>query len=313
MSDQPFDQDTTEARIQALFDEGQTLSSQSREKIVALGAQATPRLVEILGDKKLWDDKAPGEGYAPIHAAEILGAIGDKDALGPLYDVLVEVEPDAILDDALTDAIRSFGRDAVRAGLARLDSWDDPFLEVLAYVFAGLPAHHQTARHQTARHQTARHQTARHRTARHQPEGGDELRSEKVFQVLLKYFIKNPVPGAGLLAEYGDPTAIDALDVALERYIAAAGGDTKYRRPIFQLADAIEELGGTLTKDQRRHIGALKARRTRSEEVMDQLANKDAPDHSATYQKPRDVGRNEPCWCGSGVKYKRCHWAEDQT
>ncbi|HXA27419.1 MAG TPA: SEC-C metal-binding domain-containing protein, partial [Candidatus Angelobacter sp.] len=25
--------------------------------------------------------------------------------------------------------------------------------------------------------------------------------------------------------------------------------------------------------------------------------------------KPRKVGRNDPCWCGSGVKYKRCHGA----
>ncbi len=22
-------------------------------------------------------------------------------------------------------------------------------------------------------------------------------------------------------------------------------------------------------------------------------------------------GRNDPCWCGSGKKYKHCHWAED--
>lgn len=25
-----------------------------------------------------------------------------------------------------------------------------------------------------------------------------------------------------------------------------------------------------------------------------------------------DIGRNDPCWCGSGKKYKHCHWAEDQ-
>ena len=24
-------------------------------------------------------------------------------------------------------------------------------------------------------------------------------------------------------------------------------------------------------------------------------------------------GRNESCWCGSGVKYKRCHMASDQS
>jgi hypothetical protein len=24
------------------------------------------------------------------------------------------------------------------------------------------------------------------------------------------------------------------------------------------------------------------------------------------------LGRNEPCWCGSGAKYKRCHLDSDQ-
>jgi hypothetical protein len=28
------------------------------------------------------------------------------------------------------------------------------------------------------------------------------------------------------------------------------------------------------------------------------------PDH--------DLGRNDPCWCGSGKKYKRCHLEKDQ-
>jgi uncharacterized protein len=29
-------------------------------------------------------------------------------------------------------------------------------------------------------------------------------------------------------------------------------------------------------------------------------------------QKPKDFkepGRNDPCWCGSGKKYKKCHGA----
>jgi uncharacterized protein YecA (UPF0149 family) len=25
----------------------------------------------------------------------------------------------------------------------------------------------------------------------------------------------------------------------------------------------------------------------------------------------RTLGRNEPCWCGSGKKYKKCHLEED--
>ncbi len=27
---------------------------------------------------------------------------------------------------------------------------------------------------------------------------------------------------------------------------------------------------------------------------------------------PKRPGRNDPCWCGSGKKYKKCHWREDQ-
>jgi len=26
----------------------------------------------------------------------------------------------------------------------------------------------------------------------------------------------------------------------------------------------------------------------------------------------RELGRNDPCWCGSGKKYKNCHFQEDQ-
>ena len=29
--------------------------------------------------------------------------------------------------------------------------------------------------------------------------------------------------------------------------------------------------------------------------------------------RPDRPGRNEPCWCGSGTKYKRCHLAEDEA
>ena len=28
--------------------------------------------------------------------------------------------------------------------------------------------------------------------------------------------------------------------------------------------------------------------------------------------RPRDLGRNDDCWCGSGRKYKRCHLQEDE-
>ncbi len=27
---------------------------------------------------------------------------------------------------------------------------------------------------------------------------------------------------------------------------------------------------------------------------------------------PPELGRNEPCWCGSGKKYKHCHLERDE-
>ncbi|MFP4598369.1 MAG: SEC-C metal-binding domain-containing protein [Persicimonas sp.] len=279
MSEEKSNPNEVDARIQALFDEAEALSAQSRQRIVDLGEAAGERLVAIVSDQKLWDDQAPGGGFAPVHAAEILGEIGDEAAIRPLYRLLSQVDPDALLDDAIVDTLRSFDRAALDVGLKELESWDDPFLSDLAYVVAGLPGCH-----------------------------------EKILQILLKYFIKNPVPGAELLAEYGDPTAVDALVVALDRYIAAAGGDPKYRRPIFTLAGAIEELGGELTAQQRRAVDLLETKRSASQTVMDKLEEKrrNAPDDSQTVKNPHDIGRNEPCWCGSGKKYKRCHWAEDQ-
>jgi len=31
-------------------------------------------------------------------------------------------------------------------------------------------------------------------------------------------------------------------------------------------------------------------------------------------QRPQDIrlGRNDPCWCGSGKKYKKCHLEADE-
>jgi len=32
-------------------------------------------------------------------------------------------------------------------------------------------------------------------------------------------------------------------------------------------------------------------------------------------ERPKEValGRNDQCWCGSGKKYKKCHWTKDQA
>jgi hypothetical protein len=46
-------------------------------------------------------------------------------------------------------------------------------------------------------------------------------------------------------------------------------------------------------------------------------AGHNCADHSHAHSRPhtnphKKIGRNEPCWCGSGQKYKRCHGAHPQ-
>jgi len=33
---------------------------------------------------------------------------------------------------------------------------------------------------------------------------------------------------------------------------------------------------------------------------------------NSTEEKKPDLSRNDICWCGSGIKYKRCHLEKDQ-
>jgi preprotein translocase subunit SecA len=39
------------------------------------------------------------------------------------------------------------------------------------------------------------------------------------------------------------------------------------------------------------------------------VATMEPVQHQIVKDAERDVGRNDPCWCGSGKKYKRCHGA----
>jgi preprotein translocase subunit SecA len=88
-----------------------------------------------------------------------------------------------------------------------------------------------------------------------------------------------------------------------------------------ELRSAIEELGGQLTAAQRAKADRADAPRRRFaaqiQEAVKRLAAQPQPIAQASslplerggsvISKPRKVGRNEPCWCGSGKKYKKCH------
>ncbi len=113
------------------------------------------------------------------------------------------------------------------------------------------------------------------------------------------------VLGAGNLAEYGDPRALELLVRALDDYeLAPADDNLMTNQEVIELTEAIVDLGGTLTERQRRKRERVSVQRERwRDEQRDDRS-------SSAAERP---GRNDPCHCGSGKKYKKCHLATDES
>ena len=94
---------------------------------------------------------------------------------------------------------------------------------------------------------------------------------------------------------------IGDIDAAERELLAAESMDVDWPLPLFDLARIASDRG-----DVERGLALL--RRAGA-----------GPDHPlATLLEPYraaprpDIGRNEPCWCGSGRKYKKCHLGHEQ-
>jgi uncharacterized protein YecA (UPF0149 family) len=59
--------------------------------------------------------------------------------------------------------------------------------------------------------------------------------------------------------------------------------------------------------------GYIASVRSNEETIEMGLMDKIAGIFRGSRPKPSaDIQRNDPCWCGSGKKYKRCHYDSDQ-
>jgi HEAT repeat protein len=246
--------------------------------ILDLGERAVDPLVEIVTNEELWDEAAPGDGWAPIQAARLLGAIGDASAIEPLYRTLYACDPDALLDTAITHSLQEIGPPVIEPGVEFLGEFGDDFRDDLACVFAGL-----------------------------------DVDRRIVFQVLVKNLVDNPLLGAENLVRYGDSEALDALEPMLNRLLIAGANHPARADEAIAVAEAIEQLGGDLSENQQLQLELIREQSESAEEILERIKQGRADhDHPDTHVEEHDIGRNDPCWCGSGKKYKHCHWREDR-
>ncbi len=86
--------------------------------------------------------------------------------------------------------------------------------------------------------------------------------------------------------------AVQVEEPALEQAQSRDGGALHYEHQTSSGADAIAAAGGAAT--------AL---------ADPPMASSESFAQAPAVNEHKDLGRNDPCWCGSGKKYKRCHGA----
>lgn len=253
-----------------LLEAGRDLSDELCQRILAQGQAIVPALIQVLNREDLQMEDAPGEGWLPIHAADLLGKLKAVEAVPHLVRWLVEAEEMTILKERLPRVLGEIGEPAFAPLMAayrqRQDAGDRAyFLEALARV-----GH----------------------------------RDDELYQLFLRELGEEPVLGAVYLGEYGDPRAVAPLTQALDEWQIGEEGTHFGDDAVIEFAAAIRDLGGELSAAQEQKVEAVRQNRMRLFERRT-LSTSPYLQQTVRVSGSGKLGRNEPCWCGSGKKYKR--------
>ena len=244
-----------------------------------------------LVEEALADDQTD-MGWAPLHAVDLLGALGDARAVPVLLCCLdQEDELDLLVQQAAT-ALQRLGALALDCCLGTYATTPrDAFRDRLAGVMSRWGLH-----------------------------------DARIYATLLDTLQRTPELGANYLVEYGDARALEVLAQIFDALPIQEGDNPLANHVFIELRCAIEDLGGQLTKAQQQKFTQADAPRRRFVAQMSWDAEAPAPPtrrsaavvHPSTERQhplptgKRKLGRNAPCWCGSGTKYKKCHLPLEQ-
>jgi hypothetical protein len=261
-----------------------------RRPLLAAGATVVPALLALVEDA-LVDDQTD-LGWAPLHAVELLGALGDARAIPVLLRCLDREDELDVLVEHAEAALRALGAQALEACVA---------------------AYAMTTR-----------DVVRDRLAGVMSQWG--LHDERIYAALLDTLRRTPELGANYLVDYGDVRALEMLAQTFDALPIRVGANPLANRVFIELRCAIEDLGGRLTAAQQDKFEQADAARRRfvtqlpwdSEAPAPRAGRSAAVVPAGAARRPlrtpvkRKLGRNAPCWCGSGKKYKKCHLALEE-
>ena len=129
--------DNARSLVRQLIDTGERLPKELRRDILHLGDAAVTALLEIiLEDEMLAQIDSPREGWAPIHAAELLGDLRAATAVEPMLRALSRTDPLDILHDRMLSSLPKIGAPVVEPALRAAATADQETLESVASVLA---------------------------------------------------------------------------------------------------------------------------------------------------------------------------------
>ncbi len=258
---------------QLLSDAGNKLSVHAREAILAAGQEAVPTLIDVLLDEQLQRSEDDAESMAPIHAARLLGELRAEAAIPALLATLLKMEPGYILWDATLFALEAIGAPVLEPALALVRDVAAEQRGYLADVLSRL-----------------------------------SVRDPRILTLLQGELRRDPMHGAMYLGHYGDPAALPDLLAVFDALPLASGGGMFANQALVELHATIEDCGGVLTPAQQaKHLAATSPQRKFREELLGLTTGRATSSLSAPARAKDRPGRNDPCWCGSGRKYKKCH------
>lgn len=292
------------ARVAKLLSDWSWPAPATLEDILALGEEAVPALAEVLTPERLAESHTGEQADLVVYyALELLAEVKTPEAIAVFLNAFRQVSDDIV--EGLEDALKRLGPGAV-----------GPLLEVAGdrTVVSGYP---RALAGNGAMYEAGRDPSLR-------PQVRDGLRA------ILAGYLARPETMTGEdkqaassvvvdLSELADLEARPLIDAAFEAGWLDTDDDDPFDIPYIDRkgVDELYEKGGHIRdwppppfmEDYR------KSRRSHLEQEEKQkrlkLLNREPSAPEPVVLDPR-LGRNDPCWCGSGKKYKKCHLSQDE-
>jgi hypothetical protein len=300
---------TTPELIGLLFKEEDRAPLEHARELVARGEEAAGPLREILMNEDYWYEGQGGDHWIVVHAINILCAMRDEKALS----LLLEMVPHAYFSnhegavEVLPAALGNYGQTAVEPLMKFINEYRGAYRDNPDF------AHGRNTVSAALTRIGLRHEAIRSRVADFiMGLFADPHEDDRIF---LSFSTGHPV---ALDKERGKESSLKALRAAYERGVISQEINGSFKELTRMVRERHPALFNDLKSDlldfyHPREISRRQKERAERQED-DPYQPEARPPVPAGYltaeggglQRSEKVGRNDPCPCGSGKKYKKC-------